>query len=186
MQTTNKTGDKIGGGRFKVARLGATALSLLLVAACATAVGTGYQPADGRGYGYSETRIEADRYRVTFAGDGATPPETVEALALRRAAELGLSGGFDWFRIVSGGTDRSERGGVNVGAGLGTGSFGRRGGVNVGVGGNVGRVGARAFYTSRLEVIYGRGETPDEPDAYDIASVLESTALVAGFVGEGL
>lgn len=146
----------------------------MLLAACATAVGTPYGPADSKGYGYRETRIEADRYRVTFAGDGATPPETVEDYAMLRAAELTVGNGFDWFRVVARSMDSQERGGVGVGAGVGTGSYGRRSGVSVGVGGNLGTIGGRRFYTARLEVLMGKGEKPDDPEAYDARSLIES------------
>ena len=68
---------------------GASALS-----ACATA--TPYGPSDGR-YGYSEQRIEQDRYRVTFSGNISTTRETVENFLLYRAAELTVQEGYDYF-----------------------------------------------------------------------------------------
>ncbi|MEO1014302.1 MAG: hypothetical protein AAFX08_03855 [Pseudomonadota bacterium] len=154
------------------------AAAMIGAAACASSGGVDYQPADSKGYGYTDFRIESDRYRVTFAGDGGTPQDIVEAFALRRAAELALAGGYDWFRVVGGATERSDRGGVNVGAGFGGGSFGRRGGVNVGVGGDLGRVGARPFYTTRLEVLMGSGEKPaDDATVYDARSILEAGEL---------
>jgi hypothetical protein len=143
----------------------------MAAAACATAVGTAYAPAGKNGYGYSETRIEEGRYRVTFAGDGATPAGTVEDYALLRAADLAIAGGYDWFRVVGRSVDEAENGGVGIGAGLGGG--GRN--VGVGVGGNLGTVGARKFYTARLEVIFGRGEKPaDMPSVYDARSLAET------------
>lgn len=151
--------------------IGAGALALV---ACATAVGTPYAPADSNGYGYSETKIEANRYRVVFAGDGATAPETVEDYAMLRAAELAVANGYDWFRVVGRSVDASEKGGVDIGAGFGTGSYGRRSGVSVGVGGDLGTVGGRVFYTARLEVLMGKGEKPDGPDIYDARSLIET------------
>jgi len=150
------------------------AASLLLLGACATAEGVGYQAASPKGYGYSDTRIEGDRYRVSFRGDGATPRDAVEAFALRRAADLARSGGYDWFRVVSRSIDEEEKGGVGIGAGLGTGSYGRRSGVSVGVGGDLGTIGAKPFYTARLEVLMGKGPKPEGADYYDAASVLSS------------
>jgi hypothetical protein len=145
-----------------------------LLAACATAVGTSYQPADSKGYGYSEQRVEGDRYRVTFRGDGATPAEAVEDFALRRAAELARANGYDWFRLVGRSVDEEEKGGVGIGAGVGTGSYGRRSGVSVGAGGNLGTIGAKRFYTARIEVLMGKGPVPEGPDYYDAGSVLSS------------
>lgn len=146
-------------------------ISVLALAACATAVGTTYAPAGKGGYGYSDTRIEEGRYRITFAGDGATTPDAVEDYALLRAAELALAGGYDWFRVVGRSMDEQEKGGVGIGAGFGGG--GRN--VGGGVGGNLGKVGARKFYTARLEVIFGKGEKPaDAQGVYDARSLADS------------
>jgi hypothetical protein len=149
------------------------AAALLGLAACATAVGTQFAPADSRGYGYAATRIEGDRFRVSFAGDGATPAETVEDYALLRAAEIAVENGYDWFRVVARTIDEREKGGVGIGAGVGGG--GRN--VGVGVGGNLGTVGARRFYTVNLEVLYGKGDKPagdDRGEVYDARSVVET------------
>ncbi|MGE0181712.1 MAG: hypothetical protein AB7F91_11920 [Parvularculaceae bacterium] len=146
---------------------------LLALAACATAVGTAYAPADSKGYGYAETRIEANRYRISFAGDGATPMTVVEDYALLRAAELAVENGYDWFRVIGRSIDEQEKGGVGLGAGVGGG--GRN--VGVGVGGNFGNVGARKFYTARLEALFGNGEKPADDgggEAYDARSVIET------------
>jgi hypothetical protein len=149
-------------------RFALTGLGFLLLAACATAVGTPYAPAGKNGLGYSDTRVEEGRHRIVFAGDGATSPEDVEDFALLRAAELALAGGYDWFRVVGRSIDEEEKGGVGIGAGLGGG--GRN--VGVGVGGTIGKVGARKFYTARLEVIFGRGDKPaDAQGVYDARSI---------------
>lgn len=143
---------------------------VLCLAACATAVGTAYAPADSKGYGYSDTRIEADRYRITFSGDGATPQDVVEDYALLRAADIALSNGYDWFRVVSRDVSRENKGGVGIGAGVGGG--GRN--VGVGVGGDLGTIGAKPFYTIRLEVLFGKGPKPDGADYYDARAVKET------------
>ncbi len=152
----------------------AAAVLAAMLAACATAVGTAYAPADKKGYGYTETRVEADRYRITFAGDGATPQAVVEDYALLRAAELALENGYDWFRVIGKSVDAQDKGGVGIGAGVGTGSVGRNTAVGVGVGGNLGTVGARRFFTVRLEVLMGRGEKPEGPNVYDAQSVVNT------------
>jgi hypothetical protein len=59
--------------------------------------------------GYSETRIEPDRWRVTFAGNTATKRETVETYLLFRAAELTLQNGYDWFSVDDRQTDTQAR-----------------------------------------------------------------------------
>jgi hypothetical protein len=76
----------------------------LLLAACVTA--TPYQPRTGAsGYGYSDQRIEPNRFRLTFRGNSATDREQVENYLLYRAAELTLQNGYDYFVIVTRATD---------------------------------------------------------------------------------
>lgn len=80
------------------------------LAACATP--TPYQP-NIRGQavsgGFSEMRLEGDRWRVNFAGNSLTDRETVEGYLLFRAAELTRDQGFDWFEIVDRETNRDRR-----------------------------------------------------------------------------
>ncbi len=72
--------------------------SCLGLAACAG--GPVYRPApEADAYGYRDMAITADRYRVSFAGGYRTARETVENLALYRAAEVALAEGFETFRI---------------------------------------------------------------------------------------
>ena len=105
-------------------------LSLLglaaILGACATA--TPYQPAgeDNR-YGFSEQKVEQNRYRITFRGNSSTKRETVENSLLFRAAELTVQQGFDYFLVIENDTEvnstfRST--GFNSGFNRG---FGRRG-----------------------------------------------------------
>ncbi len=79
---------------------GAAALALLAVG-CAGKP-TPYQPISSSSRvagGYSETRLAADHFRVTFAGNSFTSRERVEASLLYRAAELTLQERYDWFVI---------------------------------------------------------------------------------------
>ena len=87
----------------------AVALALTAgLAACATP--TPYQPnipGQATSGGYSEVRLEPERWRVTFAGNSLTSRETVEAYLLFRSAELTVQQGYDWFEIVDRHTDRN-------------------------------------------------------------------------------
>jgi hypothetical protein len=90
----------------------AVALALALgLAACATP--TPYQPVGaGRSAssgGYSEVRLEPNRFRVNFQGNSLTSRETVEGYLLFRAAELTVQQGYDWFTIVDRDTDKKTR-----------------------------------------------------------------------------
>ena len=59
--------------------------------------------------GYSETKLEEGRFRLTFAGNDMTSRDTVENYMLYRAAELTTSEGYDWFEVVTRGTDEKKR-----------------------------------------------------------------------------
>ncbi|TCP37272.1 hypothetical protein [Sphingomonas sp. BK235] len=88
----------------------ALAASTTLVAACATE--TAYRPATGSGFyrtGYSDTRIEPNRFRVTFAGNTVTDRDVVERYLLFRSAELTLQNGYDYFVMADRDTDRQAR-----------------------------------------------------------------------------
>jgi hypothetical protein len=71
----------------------------LLVAACALPP-TPYQPADGARYGYSEEQIDAETWRVRFAGNSVTDRAVVEDYVLYRAAELAVAQGTDGFVVL--------------------------------------------------------------------------------------
>jgi hypothetical protein len=76
----------------------------LLLSACATS--TPYAPASqGNGYGFSEQKIEQNRYRLMFRGNSSTTRETVETFLLYRAAELTLMNGFDYFIVIENDTE---------------------------------------------------------------------------------
>jgi len=93
----------------KLALVGALALTAGL-SACATP--TPYQPRAVSGSttgGFSEQRLEADRYRVAFNGNSLTSRETVERYLLYRAAELTTQQGYDWFETADRRTDRTAR-----------------------------------------------------------------------------
>ena len=156
----------------------------MMLGACAAVGPAGYGPADASGFGFSETRIEDGRYRIVYRGSAGMPPEMVEDFALRRASELAAANDYDWFKVVSLYLEGEERGGVGIGAGVGTGSYGRRSGVSVGVGGNLGQVGAKEYFTARLEVIMGAGEKPEGNDVFDAGSVFDALAPADPYLEE--
>lgn len=156
-------------------------LPVLFLSACVAAGPADYGPADDKGFGFDEQQIEDGRFRVVYRGSGGMPPELVEDYALRRAAELSIANGYDWFRVVGADVSGEERGGVSLGAGLGSGSYGRRSGVSVGVGGDLGRIGAQEYVTIRMEVLMGAGEKPEEGEVYDARSVLDQLGRPAPY-----
>jgi hypothetical protein len=90
-----------------------------VIAAAAVAAGltgcatpTPYQPnvpGQSTSGGYSEMRIESNRWRVNFTGNSLTSRETVEGYLLYRAAELTLQQGYDWFNVAERQVNRDRR-----------------------------------------------------------------------------
>lgn len=83
----------------KLTLLAATALVLI---GCASAYrGPVYEAARSQNdNGYSETRIDTNRYQVRYRLDGANQ-SLAEDWVLRRAAELTLNQRYDWFQITA-------------------------------------------------------------------------------------
>jgi hypothetical protein len=76
--------------------LRASALMLLLsLCGCATS----YRPMKN-GQGYSDTQIAADRFLVTFQGNGQTSADQASDFAMLRAAQLTLQHGFSYFAVT--------------------------------------------------------------------------------------
>lgn len=151
--------------------LSALAVAGLVAGGCASLAPYGAQRGPG-GQGYAETRIESDRYRVTYQGVGDAG--RVADYALLRAAELTLEQGQDWFTVTRSWTDGQAdprprvRPSVSIGAGTSRWGGYSRSGVGVGVGVNLSGPGPTS---TTLEIVLGRGDTPDAIDAYDAREV---------------
>jgi hypothetical protein len=145
------------------------AIAIVLAACAPTPTLYGPSLAGGSGVGYDALRVEDDRWRVSFTGGPGASREQVERLALRRAAELSLANGFEWFEVVDRrfeqeGDNRSPvRVGGSVGRTFGSGGFSASG-VGLGITLSPGQE-RRSIVT--LEIIAGSGPKPDT--AYDAA-----------------
>lgn len=144
------------------------------LAACATPA-TVYGPAESSSaVGYREQVLENDRYRISFRANPDQDAAGVEDLAMRRAAEVTLREGGDWFRVVTRETERyggRDKGGTSVGVGGSTGSFGSS--VGVGIGFDLSPDSRR--YETIMEILIGSGAKPDEARVYDARAVLTRT-----------
>lgn len=143
------------------------AVAALSLASCASLAPYG-EATSPTGQGYSEQRIEQDRYRITYRGVG--DPARVADYALLRASDLTMANGFDWFEVTQRWTDGrpDSAGGMRPSVSIGAGSsrYGpyRSSGVGVGVGLNFS---GPSPTTTVLEVRMGRGPRPDRPTVYD-------------------
>lgn len=153
-----------------ITRIAAALVLAFALAACATA-GPYAAAAKPGGPGYSEQRIENDRYRITYRG--AANPNMASDYVVYRAAEIAVNNGYDWFIVDQRFTDRAESAGPRVSVGTGIGSYGRH--TSVGVGTSIGiPIGGGAKADSSLEARYGRGPKPADANAYDARQILQT------------
>ena len=155
-------------------RLIAFAFSAAILTGCASSP-TLYAPqsAQSRG-GYTEYRLEAGRYRVTFQGNPGAPVNQVSDYALLRSAELALRDGYDWFRVADRVTQQTGSGrGSTLSIGGGSGSYGRSSGVGVGLGTSF-NLGPGPAVSSSMEVVFGKGAPPRDADVYDARAIVRT------------
>ncbi len=147
---------------------------LLWLAACATP--TVFAPmTTASGSGYAETRIESDRWRVTFRGGSDAGPERVADLTLLRAAQLTLQQGYDWFRITERYGDALPPRGPTLSVGAGSADYGWHGGSSFGVGVGGIPLGGGPLISETLEIVMSKGAAPKgDPAVYDAHGVSQS------------
>lgn len=149
----------------------------IALSACATSPPPYAPSASATSAGYSETQIEASRYFITYRAPGGADASLLQDYALLRAADLALQAGRDWFWVDRRTVDEQAGArGPSIGVGIGAGSWGNRSGGSVGVGINLpigGQSGQRAR-AATLEVRFGEGAKPDDPNAYDARSIAAS------------
>ena len=155
-------------------RLIVLALSAAMLTACASSP-TVYAPqAAQNGSGYTEYRLEAGRYRVTFQGNPGAPVNQIPDYALLRSAELALRDGYDWFRVADRVTQQTGSGrGSTLSIGGGSGSYGRSSGVGVGLGTSF-NLGPGPAVSSSMEVVFGKGAPPRGADVYDARAIVRT------------
>jgi len=133
-------------------------LTLALLCGCSSSPVLYAARVTGHDVGYSEFRLEAGRYRVTFQGAAGAAPGQVADYALLRAAELAAQDGYDWFRVA-------QRSSVSDGHGPGAPAPG---------------ISARRIFSgglgisTTLEVVFGRGTVPATGDAYSALKVIRT------------
>jgi len=165
--------------------LAAAAIATLGLAACETTGPTPYQPASASQAGYSEMRIENNRYRITFKGNSSTNRDVVETYMLYRAAELTLQNGFDTFTVAHRETDKDVR--LRSYGGYYGGYYGGfwgypfypyygRGWWDPYWGGGWGGPSYRTTtsYEANIEILLGRGAGGENPDTFDAREVTQN------------
>jgi len=143
--------------------------ALAFLGACATSVPYGPATSDNA-KGYSVQPIENNRFRVAYRDNSM---EIARSRALRRAAEVTLENGDEWFLVTTAYSDTGELagGGSSVSIG-GASSSGGRSSVGLGVGIALPMGGSSGPVEHVMEIITGSGQKPDNADAYDANDVL--------------
>ena len=144
--------------------------ALVFLGACATSAP--YGPAtSANAKGYTVLPIENNRFRITYKDSSE---DLARTRALRRAAEVTLERGDDWFQVVTAYSDAGELaggGGTSVSIGGSGGSSGRSSlGFGVGIALPLG--GSSGPVEHVLEIVTAPGPKPDNPNAYDAEDVL--------------
>jgi flavin-binding protein dodecin len=159
-------------------------LTMITLYSCASQ--TAYVPAtNGNDYGYTESRITENRYRIDFRGDSRTSSNDVKDMALLRASELTLLHDYDWFRVVSQDTQQNitttpeATNRVTSGRqvyrdcgllGCTTTVTPAYSGIDVITVQEVDR------FTTSIEIVMGRGELEDSTTAYDASQLRRNLA----------
>jgi len=155
----------------------AFAAAALTLAACASSPPPYAPSASASASGYSETQIESNRYFVTYRAPRGADAALIQDYALLRAADLTLQNGREWFWVDRRSLDDAGAGGggPRIGVGVGGGSYGGSGGVGASVGMSfpLGNRGERAN-AATLEIRFGEGPRPDDPNAYDARSISQT------------
>ncbi|RJS92944.1 hypothetical protein [Salinisphaera sp. Q1T1-3] len=158
-------------------RLVAVSLLGLLLSACAS--GPAYRPAPQPGdYGYRDTMLTSEQFRVSFSGSDGTARETVENFALFRAADVALSQGAERFRVVSRDTspitaynDFGPSANVGYGYGFGAPYWGT--GIGYSTGGR-----SETRYETVLMIQIGPDVPDDGPNVYDASQIKHNLAPI--------
>jgi hypothetical protein len=150
-------------------------ISLVLVGCAAPP--TPYQPAaDPASYGYSDEQIDAQTWRVAFAGNSVTARGTVEDYLLYRAAEITLAVEADGFVVLKEDIEKNVTydgaGGYPFGGHVYRG-YGHRHYTGFGLGYGAGTFRPTNSYTGHATIRVFRQVAPEGLGAaYDAAAIL--------------
>lgn len=164
----------------------ALVMAAVVLTACASSH-TPYMPApDEDSFGYRESVLGENRYRVTFAGNSSTSSDKVQDYTLLRAAELTVQKGYDWFSVANRDTATIEDnpGDVSTSVGYSTVPMVE---TRCGLLTCSSRYSTyptlatrvdmpdrdRKSYTSQLEIVMGHGTAQNDADTYDARELID-------------
>lgn len=130
----------------------------------------GFGPAYGSDYGYQNTRIQQDRFRISYTSRGAYESRD---LALLRAAQIADTEGYSHFEIIW--SDQHDNGPSPIKSQAGVFIGGGHSGPYIDVGVNdVVRVVEGPKVTETIEVILLNKPQANDPNIYYAKSILKN------------
>ena len=146
------------------------AASFCLIGCSST--GGSYGPAYGTDLGYRNTKLQQDRFRISYTSRDAYESRD---FALLRAAQIADSEGYSHFKVIQG--DIYDNGpnpiAANVGVALGGGGGFNRSRVNVGVH-DVERTIEGRKITETIEVVLLASAPANDPSVFSAQSILKN------------
>lgn len=149
---------------------GSPVILVLCAALTGCAAITPYQAMDRDG-GYSEQKLEDNRFQVRFAGNRQTPRDTVQNYLLFRAAELTLQNGHDYFVTLHQDTEASTTQYQTISFGTG---FGRWRWTPFGAVGVATTRAATEFIAEAQIRTFAGTKPPANPDAFDARQIVRN------------
>jgi hypothetical protein len=153
-----------------------SAAAALLLAGCASNRNspspTDFGPAYGTDFGYKNTQLQSDRFRVSYT---SRDPYQSYDFALLRAAQIATNEGYSHFQIIGG--EGYDNGPNPISAGLGIGTRGRGyGRSNIGIGvGDIERTLEGRKVTETIEVILlAVAPATKDLNVFDAASIMRN------------
>lgn len=142
-----------------------------LLAGCASTSKNGnFGPAYGSDFGYRNTQIQKDHFRINYTSRDAYQSRD---FALLRAAQITKNEGYTHFKIIGG--DYYDNGPNIISAGIGIGLGGRYNRSDIGIGVNdITRAVEGHKATETIEVRLLTNPSPNDPDVYDAQSIIRN------------
>jgi len=139
--------------------------------ACSTSP-KGYGPAYGSDFGYKNTKLQQDRFRISYTSrDGYESRD----FALLRAAQIADIEGYSHFKVIGGESfDNGPNAAIGSRIGIGTGHRGHTNThVDIGVG-DVVRAIEGSKVTETIEVLLMNTGSKSDPNVFDAQGILKS------------
>lgn len=147
-----------------------SSVAILVLAGCSSAP-KGFGPAYNSDFGYRNTQIQNDRFRVSYTSRDAYKSRD---FALLRAAQIAENEGYSHFKIINGETYDNGPNAIatHLGIGLGGGRY-NRSGINVGVH-DVARTLEGQKVTETIEVILLSSAPTNDPNVFSAQSIIKN------------